>query len=241
MCSNYADNHVHDMQDAGLAVLESFDAEIYDNIFENVKYGIRISLGGSNNYIHDNTFDDCSQCEALAKSRVHTVQKKLKTNIAVLRSEQKWRSTKTVLGFHRLGKCALCFSSLFCMPILHEIFETTVFRRGQFPLVHYHFSRITSFFSSSTHVPPSLIVSHSYCCICNVMQMGCTRTRDRMHLTCMTTDVREKTISTTIRFSTPLPASSSRKPTTSKLSVSSNFLRSSWSSLFRAINILQKS
>lgn len=56
-------NHVHDMQDAGLAIMESQNAEIYDNIFENVKYGMRISLGGANNYIHDNTFDGCTSCE----------------------------------------------------------------------------------------------------------------------------------------------------------------------------------
>lgn len=57
------DNYVHDMQDAGIAILESFDSEIYNNVFVNVKYGIRISLGGGNNYVHDNTFDTCSQCE----------------------------------------------------------------------------------------------------------------------------------------------------------------------------------
>lgn len=54
-------NDVHDMQDAGLAILESFDAEIYDNTFTDVKYGIRISLGGGNNFVHDNIFDTCSE------------------------------------------------------------------------------------------------------------------------------------------------------------------------------------
>lgn len=54
------DNYVHDMQDAGMALLESFDADIYDNLFENVKYGIRLSLGSARNHIHSNTFDDCS-------------------------------------------------------------------------------------------------------------------------------------------------------------------------------------
>lgn len=51
------------MQDAGLAILESFDSQIYDNTFRNVKYGIRISLGGGNNAVYDNTFDKCSKCE----------------------------------------------------------------------------------------------------------------------------------------------------------------------------------
>lgn len=59
-------NHVYNMQDAGLAIMESMNAEIYDNVFENVKYGMRISLGGAGNYIHDNTFDECSSCELLS-------------------------------------------------------------------------------------------------------------------------------------------------------------------------------
>lgn len=55
-----ADNHVHDMQDAGMALLESFDALIYDNLFENVKYGIRLSLGSARNQVYSNTFKSCS-------------------------------------------------------------------------------------------------------------------------------------------------------------------------------------
>ena len=51
------------MQDAGIAILESFDAEIYLNTFEDVKYGMRISLGGGNNYVHHNEFKKCSKCE----------------------------------------------------------------------------------------------------------------------------------------------------------------------------------
>ena len=54
------------MADAGLAILESFDAEIYDNTFSNVKYGIRISLGGGNNDVHDNVFDNCANCELVS-------------------------------------------------------------------------------------------------------------------------------------------------------------------------------
>ena len=57
------DNVVHDMQDAGMAIMESFDADIHDNTFTNVKYGIRISLGGGNNNVYDNVFDQCSKCE----------------------------------------------------------------------------------------------------------------------------------------------------------------------------------
>ncbi|CAM9851371.1 unnamed protein product [Ascophyllum nodosum] len=59
-CEVY-DNVVHDMQDAGMAIMESFDADIHDNTFTNVKYGIRISLGGGNNNVYDNVFDQCSK------------------------------------------------------------------------------------------------------------------------------------------------------------------------------------
>ena len=57
------DNYVHDMQDAGMALMESFNADIHDNTFENCKYGIRFSLGAGDNQVYDNTFDTFSQCE----------------------------------------------------------------------------------------------------------------------------------------------------------------------------------
>lgn len=60
-----SDNYVHDMFDAGLANLESFDSKVYNNVFENVKYGIRISLGGGNNEVYDNTFKGVNKCESM--------------------------------------------------------------------------------------------------------------------------------------------------------------------------------
>ena len=36
------------------------NAEIYDNSIDNVRYGIRMSLGSSDNNIYRNTFNDCS-------------------------------------------------------------------------------------------------------------------------------------------------------------------------------------
>lgn len=62
-----ADNYVHDMQDAGIAVFESFNANIYDNVIEDVRYGIRISLGGGYNYVHENVFRGCSEGEPLSQ------------------------------------------------------------------------------------------------------------------------------------------------------------------------------
>lgn len=56
-------NYVHDMQDSGMALMESMDADIHDNTFEDVKYGIRLSLGCARNRIYRNTFATCSDCE----------------------------------------------------------------------------------------------------------------------------------------------------------------------------------
>ncbi|CAM9132608.1 unnamed protein product, partial [Ectocarpus fasciculatus] len=61
--SDYAivhDNVVSDMQDAGMALLETMNADIYNNDFSGVKFGIRLSLGSSDNYVHENTFEDVS-------------------------------------------------------------------------------------------------------------------------------------------------------------------------------------
>ncbi|CAN0056924.1 unnamed protein product [Pylaiella littoralis] len=57
-------NTIFNMQDAGIALLESMNANIYDNSIGGtgggVKYGIRMSLGSAGNYVHDNTFDSCT-------------------------------------------------------------------------------------------------------------------------------------------------------------------------------------
>ncbi|CAM9753764.1 unnamed protein product, partial [Hapterophycus canaliculatus] len=54
------DNYVHDNADAGIALMESFGADIYDNVIENCKYGIRLSVGSADNNIYDNSFDSSS-------------------------------------------------------------------------------------------------------------------------------------------------------------------------------------
>lgn len=58
-----ADNYVHDMQNAGFALMEAMNNAIHDNTVENVKWGIRLSVGSSYNNIYDNTFDGCSSCK----------------------------------------------------------------------------------------------------------------------------------------------------------------------------------
>eukprot|EP00903_Cladosiphon_okamuranus_P011526 g10853.t1 len=57
-CEVYG-NYVHDMQDSGMALMESMDADIHDNTFEDVKYGIRLSLGCARNRVYRNTFATC--------------------------------------------------------------------------------------------------------------------------------------------------------------------------------------
>lgn len=51
------------MEDAGMALMESMDADIHDNTIENVKWGVRLSVGAARNNIYDNTFHNCLQCE----------------------------------------------------------------------------------------------------------------------------------------------------------------------------------
>ncbi|CAM9147288.1 unnamed protein product, partial [Laminaria digitata] len=47
-------NYVHDNGDAGLAMMESFNAHVSDNLFENNKYGIRFSVGCGRNFFSKN-------------------------------------------------------------------------------------------------------------------------------------------------------------------------------------------
>ncbi|CAM9884349.1 unnamed protein product [Scytosiphon promiscuus] len=51
-------NYVHDMQDSGLATLESFDILFANNYIERCKYGVRLSLGAGDNVVSGNTFSD---------------------------------------------------------------------------------------------------------------------------------------------------------------------------------------
>lgn len=51
------------LQDAGIAMLEAFSANIYNNMIDGVRYGIRMSLGSANNMVFENTFNDCTDCE----------------------------------------------------------------------------------------------------------------------------------------------------------------------------------
>lgn len=51
------------MQDAGIALMESFDALVHDNVVDGAEFGIRMNLGAGNNKVYDNTFNDISNGE----------------------------------------------------------------------------------------------------------------------------------------------------------------------------------
>ncbi|CAM9510688.1 unnamed protein product, partial [Hapterophycus canaliculatus] len=51
-------NYIHDMQDSGLATLESFNILFANNYIERCKYGVRLSLGAGDNVVFGNTFSD---------------------------------------------------------------------------------------------------------------------------------------------------------------------------------------
>ena len=55
------DNYVHDNGDAGMALLESFGAEVSGNTFEDNKYGVRLSVGCGNNVFSNNVISGSSQ------------------------------------------------------------------------------------------------------------------------------------------------------------------------------------
>ena len=47
-------NYVHDNGDAGIALMESFNAEVSGNTFESNKYGVRLSVGCADNVFSGN-------------------------------------------------------------------------------------------------------------------------------------------------------------------------------------------
>lgn len=47
-------NYVHDNGDAGLAMMESFNADVSNNIFENNFWGVRFAVGCGNNVFSNN-------------------------------------------------------------------------------------------------------------------------------------------------------------------------------------------
>lgn len=55
--STIANNEAYQNGDAGAAIFETSNTTIYGNNFHDNRFGIRLSLGSSNNDIYDNTFD----------------------------------------------------------------------------------------------------------------------------------------------------------------------------------------
>ena len=61
-------NYVHDNGDAGLAMMESFNADVSGNTFENNKYGFRMSVGCADNVFSDNLIVDSTRYAVLTSS-----------------------------------------------------------------------------------------------------------------------------------------------------------------------------
>lgn len=57
------DNKITNMKDAGIALLETMNADIHDNVIKGAEFGIRMSLGSAGNQVYDNSFDGCTECE----------------------------------------------------------------------------------------------------------------------------------------------------------------------------------
>eukprot|EP00903_Cladosiphon_okamuranus_P006680 g6520.t1 len=53
------ENTIYNMQDAGIALMESMNADIHDNDISDCRMGIRMSMGSAGNRVYDNTFDKC--------------------------------------------------------------------------------------------------------------------------------------------------------------------------------------
>ena len=51
---NISGNYVHENGDAGMALMESFNADVSDNTFEKNKYGARMSVGCADNVFSNN-------------------------------------------------------------------------------------------------------------------------------------------------------------------------------------------
>ena len=55
------DNDVHDNGDAGMALMESFNADVSNNKFDDNKYGIRLSVGCADNVFSKNVISGSSK------------------------------------------------------------------------------------------------------------------------------------------------------------------------------------
>eukprot|EP00904_Undaria_pinnatifida_P009115 jgi/Undpi1/5333/HiC_scaffold_2.g00614.m1 len=70
-------NYVHDNGDAGLAMMESFNADVSNNVFENNKYGVRISVGCGHNVFSKNAISGSAKYNAysyLGSDAPHVVE-----------------------------------------------------------------------------------------------------------------------------------------------------------------------
>ena len=67
-------NYVHDNGDAGLAMMESFNADVSENTFEKNKYGFRMSVGCADNVFSDNLIVDSTRYAVIPSSTIEEKQ-----------------------------------------------------------------------------------------------------------------------------------------------------------------------
>ena len=58
---HHIDNYVHDNGDAGMALMESFNADVSNNVFDDNKYGVRLSVGCADNVFSNNDITGSSK------------------------------------------------------------------------------------------------------------------------------------------------------------------------------------
>ena len=58
---NISGNYVHENGDAGMALMESFNADVSDNTFEKNKYGVRMSVGCADNFFSQNIMENSTK------------------------------------------------------------------------------------------------------------------------------------------------------------------------------------
>lgn len=54
-------NRVYNNSDAGIALMESFRANVSHNVFEDNKYGVRLSVGCADNLFYRNTMSNSTK------------------------------------------------------------------------------------------------------------------------------------------------------------------------------------
>lgn len=66
----FAGDVTTNMQDAGIALMESFDADVHDSFIDRTEFGIRMNMGAGDHKVYDNVFNDISSGEVCTNFQV---------------------------------------------------------------------------------------------------------------------------------------------------------------------------